>query len=221
MRRRLIVPLLALSGLMYGMSTLSVASADNGKRAAVGTASGKNADYRVDDRLQSGSPKPNSTAPSTAFKEVTWFALAPKGWDPMKMFNDNMAKLDDADPRAMDALRKLREAWDNAPIEPTMNGARIRIPGFVVPLESERGQVKEFLLVPYFGACIHTPPPPANQIIHVFADKPLKNVRVMDAVWVSGTLEVARSRTADNTMGLVGSVGYQMKAEIVTPYKKP
>jgi hypothetical protein len=42
----------------------------------------------------------------------------------------------------------------------------------------------------------------------------------LGAVWVSGTLEIARSRTADNTMGLVGSVAYQMKADVITPYKK-
>ena len=132
----------------------------------------------------------------------------------------NMGALSDADPRAMEALQKLREEWNNAPTEPSMNGARIRIAGFMVPLESERGSVKEFLLVPYFGACIHTPPPPANQIIHVVAAKPLKNVQAMDAVWVSGALEVARSRNLDSAVGLADSVGYQMKADIVTPYKK-
>jgi hypothetical protein len=42
----------------------------------------------------------------------------------------------------------------------------------------------------------------------------------MDAVWISGTLEVAKSRTADNTMGLVGSVGYQMKTDVVMPYEE-
>ena len=45
------------------------------------------------------------------------------------------------------------------------NGKQVKLPGFVVPLEySDKGRVKEFLLVPYFGACIHYPPPPPNQI---------------------------------------------------------
>jgi hypothetical protein len=220
----LLVPVVC--GLAFGIGKgirvafLSPASGKSAALAAQGTASGNDAGYRVGDRLQAAAPKPNGTPAAPApYQDVEWFALVPKGWDPTKEFNANMGKWKDSDPRAMQALQELREAWDNAPTEPSMDGARIRIPGFAVPLESEHGQVTEFLLVPYFGACIHTPPPPANQIIHAFADKPLKGLRTMDAVWVSGVLKVARSRTADNTMGLVGSVGYQMKAEIVTPYK--
>lgn len=224
MRRKPIFLLLVLSGLIYGIYIFALPLLTSNKtQATVKTASGNNGGYRVGDRLQQPALSKPTTAQTvpTAFEEVSWFALVPKGWDPMKMFNGSMDKFNDADPRAMDALQKLREAWDNAPTEPTMQGARIRIPGFIIPLEIEHDQVKEFLLVPYFGACIHTPPPPANQIIHVFADKPLKDIRTIDAVWVSGTLEVARSRTMDNTKDIVGSVGYQMKAEIVIPYKKP
>lgn len=221
MKRTLIVASLAVSGLIYGIVTFVLPSVAGDKApAAAKAASANDAGYRVGDRLPVAVPKQNGTTQSPApFEEVSWFALVPKGWDPMKKFSDNMAKYSDADPRAMEALDKLREEWDNAPTEPSMQGARIRIAGFAVPLEGERGQLKEFLLVPYFGACIHTPPPPANQIIHVFAKKPPKNVQVMDAVWVSGVLEIARSRSADNTMGLAGSVGYQMQAEVVTPYK--
>ena len=64
-------------------------------------------------------------------------------------------------------MRQMRELWDNAPTNPKMDGARVRLPGYVVPLEEVKGELKEFLLVPYFGACIHSPPPPANQIVHV------------------------------------------------------
>jgi hypothetical protein len=69
--------------------------------------------------------------------------------------------------------------------------------------------------VPYFGACIHTPPPPANQIVHVVADKPIKGLRTMDAVWVSGTLKPFRQ---DSAMGMSG---YQMRAAVVAPYTAP
>jgi hypothetical protein len=49
-----------------------------------------------------------------------------------------------------------------------LDGQNIRLPGYIVPLEvSEEGRTTEFLLVPYFGACIHVPPPPSNQIVHV------------------------------------------------------
>ena len=83
------------------------------------------------------------------------------GLESRKEFADlNLDSLNDADPRAMKALEQLRNAWNNAPVVSSLNGSRIRIPGFIVPLENQRGQVTEFLLVPYFGACIHTPPPP-------------------------------------------------------------
>ena len=68
----------------------------------------------------------------------------------------------------------------------------IKIPGFAVPLEGDDGfeYVKEFLLVPTFGACIHVPPPPPNQVIHVILDKPVYFEKLMYAVWVSGIVEI-------------------------------
>ncbi len=167
-------------------------------------------DYKVGERLKQGS----AAGAAQAFKEISWEDLVPTHWNPEKLFKDlNFDTLEDNDPRAMEALELMRKEWNEAPVEPSLNGKRIRIPGFVVPLDTERGQIREFLLVPYFGACIHTPPPPANQIIHVVAAKPLKNVQIMDAVWVNGTLGMARTDTE------FGTSGYQMNAETVTPYK--
>lgn len=168
-------------------------------------------DYKVGDRLPQ---KPAAAAP-VAYKETPWDALVPASWNPAKEFAAvNFGSLDDSDPRAIAALEKLREAWDNAPVVPALNGTRVRVAGFMVPLESHEGLVREFLLVPYFGACIHTPPPPANQIIHVLPARPYKSDREMDAVWISGVLETTRAGTD------MGNAGYRMKAELVTPYKR-
>ncbi|MEO8924216.1 MAG: DUF3299 domain-containing protein [Caldimonas sp.] len=71
--------------------------------------------------------------------------------------------LSDSSFEAQDALAQMRALWDVAPTVDDMNGVLVKLPGYVVPLEEVRGGLKEFLLVPYFGACIHTPPPPANQ----------------------------------------------------------
>ncbi len=166
-------------------------------------------DYQVGDRLQQQDSNNKSK-----YKKVSWDDLIPKDWDPMASFKGiNLSKLKDSDPRAQEALQKLRESWNNAPIADAMNGKPIRIPGFIVPLEEANHQITEFLLVPYFGGCIHVPPPPSNQIIHVFPPKPLKNLQMMDAVWVNGTLEVFPSDTN------MGSAGYRMKADAVEPYK--
>ncbi len=147
------------------------------------------------------------------FREIKWDDLVPKDWDPLKEFkNINFSLMNDSDPRANEMLKRMRETWDNAPTNNDMDGASVRIPGYLVPLEDTKDGLKEFLLVPYFGACIHTPPPPANQIIYVKAEKPPKGFRSMDTVWVSGTLKTLRS---DSYMG---ASGYRMDAVVVERY---
>ena len=148
-----------------------------------------------------------------AFRKIAWDELTPKDWDPLKEFKGlNMAALSDSDPRASAMLKRLREVWDNAPTNAAMEGAAVRIPGYLVPLEESKAGMTEFLLVPYFGACIHSPPPPSNQIIHVLPKAPAKGLRSMDAVWISGTLRTVR---ADTSMGVSS---YRMDALLVEPY---
>ena len=180
-------------------------------------AAADNKDYQIGDKLPAPAkskikPMPSATA-TVAYKEKTWDDLMPKNWDPMASLKGlNLDKLKDSDPRAIEALEKIREAWNNAPVEPTLNGERIRIPGFVIPLDKSGDKVREFLLVPYFGACIHTPPPPPNQIIHVRTSKPVLKMRTMDAMWVSGVMQIGNVNTE------MGQAGYQLKAEWIAPY---
>ncbi len=153
---------------------------------------------------------------TTVVKETSWDELVPKDWDPMKLLQgSNPGPLSDNDPKVMDMMRKMREVWDNAPTNSKMDGVVVKLPGYVVPLEDVRGDLKEFLLVPYYGACIHTPPPPANQIVHVLAGKPIKGIRTMDAVWVTGTLKALRQ---DSAMGMSG---YAMEGISVERYVAP
>ncbi|WP_420835067.1 DUF3299 domain-containing protein [Vibrio galatheae] len=70
-----------------------------------------------------------------------------------------------------------------------LNGSKVKIPGFVIPLEGDANIVTEFLLVPYFGACIHVPPPPPNQIIYVKFPKGAPVQELWDVVYVIGTLK--------------------------------
>jgi hypothetical protein len=178
---------------------------------AASTAAADKPEYKVGDRL----PQKPGAGASSSYKELDWDALVPADWNPARELAAlDLGRLSDSDPRAMKALEQMRKAWDNAPVVEALNGSRVRLPGFMVPLDNARGQVTEFLLVPYFGACIHTPPPPANQIVHVFPTKPFKADQMMEAVWVSGVLETTRSETG------LGSAGYRMKGEVITPYRK-
>lgn len=151
------------------------------------------------------------------FTELRWDDLVPKGWDPMKGLRDkgvsNPAALFDGDPKTEALMSEMRQAWDNAPTEPSLNGTRVKLPGYLVPLEETAAGQTEFLLVPYFGACIHTPPPPANQIVLVVPAKPAAGFRSMDTVWVSGTIRTVRGNSA------MGSTGYRIDAMLVERYK--
>jgi hypothetical protein len=156
-------------------------------------------------------PAPAATTPA-GVRTINWDDLVPKDWDPMKEFKGvDMNAFNDADPRAAAMMKKLREVWDNAPVNPALVGQSVRIPGFAVPLEEGKDGVKEFLLVPYFGACVHSPPPPANQIIHVLP-KAAAKLRSMDAVWITGTLVTVK------TDSYMGAASYRVEATSVAPY---
>lgn len=161
----------------------------------------------------------DASQPATAaYRETRWYELGPKDWDPYKEARELRRQgksYDDSDPKAAELLRRLRDLWDNAPINPALDGAAVRIPGYVVPLEESKSGMTQFLLVPYFGACIHTPPPPSNQILHVTAARPLAKLHSMENVWVSGRLHASRS---DSSMGMSS---YAMDVDVVEPYVRP
>lgn len=171
---------------------------------------GHSATYKLGEKLDTNAKSPKSTS----FKVITWEDLIPNGWDPSADFkNMDLGAFNDADPRAISALKKLRSVWDNAPTHNNLNQKNIQIPGFVVPLDIENGKVAAFLLVPYFGGCLHTPPPPANQIIEVQLEHP-QSLRTMEAVWVSGQIENSKSQTE------LGIAGYRLNAVKIIPYKE-
>lgn len=94
------------------------------------------------------------------------------------------------------------------------NGRQVKIAGYVLPLDYESTSVKEFLLVPYVGACIHVPPPPPNQIIYVTSEQGIEVSGMFEPVWVTGqfkTIAVANE---------LADVGYGMALDEVMPYEQ-
>lgn len=92
----------------------------------------------------------------------------------------------------------------------------VKLPGFIVPLAVDKKQmITEFLLVPYFGACIHVPPPPPNQIVYVKSSNPIHVNTMYDAVWVSGEL-----RTLQASTGLA-TASYSLTASKIEKYEEP
>lgn len=87
---------------------------------------------------------------------------------------------------------KYQQALVSTKIIKEMDGKAIRLPGFIVPLEFDDNQViTQFFLVPFFGACIHLPPPPPNQTIFVNYPDGLKLDTLVDPIWISGVLQIS------------------------------
>lgn len=115
-------------------------------------------------------------------------------------------------PKAMDAL--LSPTTEPVGIVKELDGQLVKVPGFVVPLESdEGGELTEFFLVPYYGACIHVPPPPANQIIYVKVQDTFFLENMMDPFWIEGVLST-KGFSAD-----LGEAGYTIIAEKIEKYE--
>ena len=136
------------------------------------------------------------------YRQIRWPDLVPADWDQFKRMRElKIDGLRDADPRAQRLLADMRTAWDAAPTVDALDGKPVQVSGYVVPLEGDSHGLTEILLVPYEGACIHTPPPPANQIIHVTLSAPMKGLRLMDNVVVQGVISASRESTFRGVSG--------------------
>ena len=123
--------------------------------------------------------------------------------------------------REFQEIRTAIESQDNQ-VDPALNGEQIRLPGYVLPLEFTGTKVREFLLVPYVGACIHTPPPPANQMVYVKAANEFNSEGLFTPVWVEGRIFTTR---ATRDLFLVDGersidIGYTFEAIKVEPYRE-
>jgi hypothetical protein len=110
---------------------------------------------------------------------------------------------------------RYQQALVSTAIKPEMNDRAVRIPGFIVPLEFDSNQlITEFFIVPFFGACIHVPPPPPNQIIYVKSSKGFKFEALYEPFWVSGVLKTS---LIENDMA---TAAYAMDISLLEPYSE-
>lgn len=149
-------------------------------------------------------------------RELTWSELVPADAPPQV-----------AEPAPMHDLSQLADALSEsgpaatqqlpaAPVVEALDGQMVKLPGYIVPLDvTDEGRVTEFLLVPYFGACIHVPPPPSNQIVHVTAELGVLMDALYQPFWIEGPLKVEQSSSE------LAEAGYQMQAEKIYAYELP
>ena len=117
----------------------------------------------------------------------------------------------------MDGNDPASQAWaevlQSANVRGELNGRKVKIPGFIVPIEYDEAQnISAFFLVPYFGACIHVPPPPPNQIIFVTNAKGLKADMIYNPFWIEGTL------TTETMSHDLANSAYSIKADTISEY---
>ncbi|WP_051227438.1 DUF3299 domain-containing protein [Oceanospirillum beijerinckii] len=147
--------------------------------------------------------------------DLEWDDLVPDGFRADAILDqydpERIAQLTDDDPLIQEIMGKLEEAYRSAPVVGALDSQPVRLGGFVVPLEVTPEGITEFLLVPFFGACIHVPPPPSNQILYVKSEIPVSEDTLMDAVWVSGRISVEGATTE------LAQAGYTLYAEHIVP----
>ena len=147
---------------------------------------------------------PRTLLAQTPF-EITWEELLPPGLPYSEIIGEG-------------EMDELNDTWrplfdENATkLNPKFDGAYIKMPGYIIPIDLSTDGVKSFVLVPYVGACIHTPPPPPNQLVFVTTDTPWPSDDLWEAVWVTGHIQHEIQSTE------VAETGYVLKADAMEVY---
>lgn len=146
--------------------------------------------------------------------DIKWVDLVPAEFsmdNPLsRMSPAQLANVSDRTPEGAKILQQINEMRKNAPVRQDLDGQTVGLPGYVLPLGvDEERRVTEFFFVPYIGACVHVPPPPANQLIYVVPDHAVPIDRLFQAARVEGRLTTV---PYSNDMA---DAGYRINASVV------
>ena len=156
--------------------------------------------------LLSGALATPKTALAATPREITWDDLLPVGVPYSEIIGEG-------------ELDEVNDTWnpiydENATkLNESLDGSYIKMPGFIIPFDIGVKGVTEFMLVPYTGACIHMPPPPANQLVMVNAKTPWPSDDLWNPVWVIGMMRM-QLQTTD-----LGQTGYAIVADQMEVYE--
>lgn len=150
-------------------------------------------------------------------RELSWDDLVPADAPPPvtpELPMHDLAELGDVLLGTAEATTNMPQATGQ-PVVQALNGQRVRLPGYIVPLDmTERGRVIEFLLVPYYGACIHVPPPPSNQIVHAVSELGVAIQELWQPFWIEGTMHT------ESINSELAEAGYRIRAEKIHAYEE-
>lgn len=179
--------------------------------------------YQPGDPLSEISSASDSSEPTTSnkvktiFAKIRWEELVPADYRPEKIlhkYQQQLSDLEDSDPKALKIYDQMQKEFENAPVNEALDGKPVKLAGFVAPLEAIDGKISEFLLVPYFGACIHVPPPPINQtvLVKTAEGSELPAADALFPVWASGIMKTS-SQSTD-----MGDAGYVISQATLEKY---
>lgn len=197
MNRPILVATLAIAAL--AASILAIAPSPKGSPSTMADVGTVIAPARAEEGTSVGTPAPAGDRSDP--REVDWLDLMP--------------------PEDLEAIKNLppidhmgfvaAEQFMSFNTVPRFDGFDGRIAGYIVPLDTdERGRMTQFFLVPYFGACIHVPPPPPNQIILGKLAEPIPMTDLYSPYWIDGTFRIERNETE------LGASAYTMDVRRVT-----
>ena len=161
------------------------------------------------------------------YEEIDWVALMPED-DLSALLNRPEFLNDIADGSAADSVddfaskqledeqaQRYQQALVSTRVIEAFDGKAIRIPGFIVPLEqNDEQKATAFFVVPYFGACLHMPPPPPNQILYVEYKEGIAVENLYDPYWFEGTVKI------DNHESALGSSAYSLVLDSFALYEE-
>ena len=161
-------------------------------------------------------------SPGNDYLEIEWTDLETPGQgmeDVVKKYDSQFEELGAHSEELAALIEKIEAEFNALPANPAMNGKKVKLAGFIAPLDVDdsSGMLKTFLLVPYFGACIHVPPPPPIMIVLVEPDGG-ESIHMDDSfypVWVYGVI------STDSVSTELAEASYKMqnaRVEIMAEY---
>ena len=138
-------------------------------------------------------------------REIGWEDLIPPGIPYSEIIGEG--EMDEVN----DTWNPIYDA-NGVKLNDALDGAYIRMPGFIIPLELGAEGVTDFMLVPYVGACIHVPPPPPNQLVLAATETPWPSDTLWEPVWATGTMRTRLQSTE------LGETGYALSVDHLEIY---
>ncbi|MGJ3233125.1 MAG: DUF3299 domain-containing protein [Oceanicaulis sp.] len=150
---------------------------------------------RSEEAAQADAPALERVDPALEAEQISWRDLMPE--DELEALNAlNEGRADPSLMARFTGSSPVEGQIGTFNVVEDLAGLVVRMPGYILPLDyAERGAAREFLLLPYHGACVHYPPPPPNQIVYLRSPDPIEYSSLWEPVWVEGRMQVERVDT--------------------------